>query len=334
MLERTYRARRFDEALAQLKRDLGPDAIIVSSRRLPGRLGGPDRVELIALPKEAANDVSFRSASMAAPQSSSTGTVEAPGFLERRLLRAGVPPSAARELAESVKRIHGAEPPSMLAAEPSLCAAIAEGMIFAGPIAKSPRVVALVGPTGAGKTTTTAKLAAHCALVEGRKVALISIDQYRIAGAEQLERYADLMEVPMEVASDAATLDAALRRLAKADLVLIDTAGRSPRDRNALQEMADTLHGVKEPIEVHLCIAAGARDSEIQAIVDRHAILRPTRLNVTKIDEAVDPGSIVCAEQVSGLPLSYFCTGQRVPEDMEVATPQRLASLLCGMEIQ
>ncbi|MEO0323566.1 MAG: flagellar biosynthesis protein FlhF, partial [Myxococcota bacterium] len=179
-----------------------------------------------------------------------------------------------------------------------------------------------------------AKIAANAALVEAREVGLVSVDGYRVGGAEQLQRYADLMGVRMEVADDGRSLRRALARLGDKDLVLVDTAGRSPRDFGALEATAELLRGAGEATETHLCVSAAASDVELRAVVERHRCLDPARLLVTKLDEAVYHGSIVAAQTLSELPLSYLTTGQRVPEDIEVATPGRLAGLLCGEEVQ
>lgn len=322
-MERTYEADRFDEAIAKVKRDLGPDAVIVSSRQLDkGLLNKTRRVQVKALSREDAMSQGLIEAESAAR----------PRLLERRLLRMDVPPSASRTIANKVRRNLGEDPPTMTSAQGPLARALAAEMIFSDE-REHARVVALVGPTGVGKTTTVAKLAAIAALIEHRSVALVSIDQYRIGGTEQLERYADLIGVPMETAHDGPSLEIALRRLASADLVLVDTAGRSPKDPAAIGAMADTLHGVQEPVAIHLCMPAGIRHTELSDVIDRLAMVRPTKLVMTKLDEAVYHGAIVAAQVESGLPLAWFTTGQRVPEDIERATPERLAAVLCGGDV-
>lgn len=195
------------------------------------------------------------------------------------------------------------------------------------------RVLALVGPTGVGKTTTIAKIAAHEQLVRQQRVGLVTIDEYRVGGVEQLGRYADLIGCPMEVASDARTLEVALRKLNKADLVLVDTAGRSPRDAWALTAMAECLQGAQEPVEVHLCLPVAMRERELRTAVEHCSVLSPSRLTCTKVDEAICCGTIVAAHVQSGLPLGYFTTGQRVPEDISIASASLLAALLCGEDV-
>jgi flagellar biosynthesis protein FlhF len=329
MLERTYRASRFDEALARVRKDLGPDAFIVSSRQIrPRGYGSSGEVEVTAVshaPGAASRPLTIPRAE---PQSDVAG-----GSVERRLARMGVPSSAADVLARGIRDVAGREPRTMDEFRTALGGVLREEVLFSAGVARRARVAALVGPTGVGKTTTVAKIAARAALVEQRSVGLVSIDQYRVGGAEQLERWADLIGVPMETAHDASTLRTALERLGEADLVLVDTAGRTPRDTGALADMARTLQGAGEPIEVHLCLAAATYHAEIESIVERMTPLRAVRLTVTKVDEAVRAGGIVSAHALSGLPLSFFTTGQRVPEDLEEATPERLAALLCGEEV-
>jgi flagellar biosynthesis GTPase FlhF len=306
VLERTYKAKHMEEALTRIKRELGPDAVILSSREVREGRGASLTVEVTAAP--------FELAAMTP---------------KKRLVAGGVPMSAARTLAMRIrKELRDGRVPFVDA----VTTALQSDVSFAQP--SRARVIALVGPTGVGKTTTIAKLAAIAALVERRTVALISIDQYRVGASEQLQRYADLIGIPMECASDAQSLDRALRKFARAELVLIDTAGRSPRDTAGIQETMDTLRGAKEPIEVQMCIVAAMREPELMQTLDRHAPLAPSKLLVTKLDEAINCGGVLAAYVHSGLPLSHFTTGQRVPEDIEAASASSLAAVLCGEEIQ
>lgn len=325
--ERTYRAPEFAAALAQVKAELGPEAIILSSRQVPAPLGGETCVEIKAVSEKGAAELGVRA-------STPTSGKQSGGIVERRLARMGVPATAARTLARRVAMVNGSVPISLSLARPALTEVLEQEMLFGGSVAESAsRTIALVGPTGVGKTTTVAKIAAHEALVRRRRIALISLDHYRVAGVEQLQRFADLMGVPMETAHDPASLGAALRRFGDADLILIDTPGRSPRDRQAVSEMGAMLHGTGEPIEVQLCIAAATAERELRSTIDLHGALRPTRLISTKVDEAFYHGTIVAAQVMAGLPITYLTTGQRVPEDIEVAGPARVAALLCGEEV-
>ncbi|MBI5444838.1 MAG: flagellar biosynthesis protein FlhF [Deltaproteobacteria bacterium] len=194
------------------------------------------------------------------------------------------------------------------------------------------RVAALVGPTGVGKTTTLAKLAARFALQDGRKVGFITVDTFRIAAVEQLKTYAKIMALPLEVALDSASLKGAVEALADRDLVLIDTAGQSPRDEESLRELA-AFFPPEVKVEIHLVLAVTTRGRDLERILRQYAPLKPTRLLLTKLDETECLGPLLGLPLASRLPLSYLTVGQNVPDDLEEATPARVAEYLCrGLE--
>jgi flagellar biosynthesis protein FlhF len=314
--------------MAEVKRTLGPDALIVSRKQLSNRTAGIDAnpvdigVEITAI---AAHETTI---GLGERQASAPASL-----LERRLVRDGVPESAARVIVDAVRKRQRGPALGMAALQGLLAEVLAEELMFGGGVGRGPRVVSLVGPTGAGKTTTIAKIAAQEELVNNRRVGLISVDQYRIGGIDQLQRYADLIGCPMEVASDGPSLSRALSRLSNADLVLVDTAGRSTRDTEAFQTLAECLQGADESVEVHLCLPVAMRERELSMAVQSYAPMQPLRIVCTKVDEALCCGSIVAAHVRTGLPLSYFTTGQRVPEDIMPASPKVLAALLCGGDI-
>ncbi len=190
----------------------------------------------------------------------------------------------------------------------------------------SARILAMVGPTGVGKTTTIAKLAA-LAYKQGVSVALITIDTFRIGAVAQLQTYSGIMNMPMVIASTPAELSKALVAHADKQLIFIDTAGRSPRDRKKIQDMKAFLD-VHPDIETHLCLSATTRDRELAQAVSRFNELPVSRLLFTKLDESMSFGCIVNTHLRNKLPLSYFTTGQKVPEDIETASPKRVADLV------
>lgn len=192
-----------------------------------------------------------------------------------------------------------------------------------------PTIVALVGPTGVGKTTTLAKLAAHMKLREHRRVGLITIDTYRIAAVEQLKTYAQILEIPLIAVTSPAEIQDAAKQLCACDLILIDTAGRSPRDEPRIAELAE-LVGAVRPDQVHLVLSTTSREETIREAVDKFAILGPTQVIFTKLDEAVGFGIIVNVLHDLNLRLSYLTTGQSVPDDIEVASARRVAQLILG----
>lgn len=188
------------------------------------------------------------------------------------------------------------------------------------------KAVMIVGPTGVGKTTTIAKLAAQYALKQKRKVALITLDTYRVAAVEQLRVYADIMKLPVDVALTSKDLTAFLRAREGADLILIDTAGRSPLDEAALREMKK--FSISRMVEAHLVLSASTREADMDAITARFAALPVHRLIFSKLDETTSFGPIFNVARRVGLPLSYLCAGQCVPDDLELAAPRALADLL------
>jgi flagellar biosynthesis protein FlhF len=191
----------------------------------------------------------------------------------------------------------------------------------------SPRIIALVGPTGVGKTTTTAKLAAMYALNRGNKVALITMDIFRVGAVEQLKTYSRIMGIPLEVASTPKELEKAVERHAACDLILIDTAGRSHKDKEKLDEMKNFLEE-KIPVEVYLCLSATTKDRELEEILSRFRIFQISKVVFTKIDECESFGNMVNLLMKDNLQVAYFTTGQRVPEDIEIATPAKLADMI------
>jgi flagellar biosynthesis protein FlhF len=191
----------------------------------------------------------------------------------------------------------------------------------------SPRIIALVGPTGVGKTTTTAKLAAMYALNRGNKVALITMDIFRVGAVEQLKTYSRIMGIPLEVASTPKELEKAVEKHSACDLIFIDTAGRSHKDKEKLDEMKNFLEN-KIPIEVYLCLSATTKDRELEEILTRFSIFQVSKVVFTKIDESESFGNMVNLLMKDNLQIAYFTTGQRVPEDIEVATSAKLADMI------
>lgn len=250
-----------------------------------------------------------------------------------QLLDADISEKVARELVEALRgqaTVH--ELRSLADLQTRLVRQLAGELRCTGPIsvpAGQRRVIALVGPTGVGKTTTIAKLAANLRLREQRRVGLITVDTYRMAAVEQLRAYAEIIDLPMEVVATPREMREATVRLADAEIVLIDTAGRSPQDAVQLQELKTMLHE-SQADEVHLVLSAVGATSHLSIIVQRFAMIGTTALLVTKLDEATGLGNLLPVLRAARLPVSYLTCGQSVPDDMVVADAQKLIPALLG----
>ncbi len=249
------------------------------------------------------------------------------------LIDADLSEELGRELTERVR----GEAPDVELADPVLVKAriarlIESDISVTGPIRVVPggrRVVALVGPTGVGKTTTIAKLAANYRLKEKRSVGLITVDTYRIAAVEQLRTYADIIDLPMQVVSSPREMREAVGRFAGLDLILMDTAGRSPRDEIKIQELKAFLTEASAD-EVHLVLSSVAGTRALTQTADRFATVGTTSLILTKLDEAISYGNLVPMLRSNKLPLSYLTNGQNVPDDIETADAARIVRLALG----
>jgi flagellar biosynthesis protein FlhF len=241
----------------------------------------------------------------------------------------------ARELVENVRN----DPASAGVSDPLLLKAHVAAMIendipIAGPIMVTPgqcRLAALVGPTGVGKTTTIAKLAANFRLKEKRRVGLITVDTYRIAAVEQLRTYADIMDLPMRVVSTPREMRETVKQMSHLDLILLDTAGRSPKDEVRLQELRAFLNEAGAD-EVHLVLSSVAAARTLQQTAERFAAVGVTALILTKLDEANGLGNVLPLLRSSGLPLSYLTDGQSVPDDIQTADRRRLVRRIFGAD--
>ncbi len=193
------------------------------------------------------------------------------------------------------------------------------------------KVVALVGATGVGKTTTIAKLAANFRLRDHIKMGLVTVDTYRIAAVEQLRTYAEIIDLPMKVVTNPLEMRRALDDLVGLDLVLIDTAGRSPRDELQIQELKRLLAEARVD-EVHLVLSLTSSLKSLLASVEKFASANATSLILTKLDEAAGLGNLLALSGEVSLPISYLTTGQDVPNDIEPARPDRIARLILGSD--
>jgi flagellar biosynthesis protein FlhF len=329
---RKFIAADMKDALAEIKRELGNDALIVAVH--PVRRGlvgnGVEVTAAVDLDESPSNPPTAAPEPARALSDADLERLMAPLRSELRSLRGhlrALEPRPDDELRRELKSLRdamalarGGEAAND-AAEPSLATLAAAHRLTAPSTA---RVIALVGPTGVGKTTTIAKLAARAALVERRRVAVITLDDYRVGGAEQMHAFTDLIGVPLTVCPPAA-LSSALAKLDGYERVFVDTAGRSPRDGDAIATLARAFAECE--LEVHLAMPAGASRTSIDSTAARLAPVRPARLLFTKVDEGELMAQLVRAPARLGWPITWITTGQRVPEDLEDAVPIRLLDL-------
>jgi len=354
-----YTAETLQEAMLKVKSDLGRDAVILHTRRFKqgGIFGffGKDLFEVTATleakvppvgtaPKrETASELpNNRVSALEAEMSQLRQAVEAVlvtkqvpkeqinSKMKALLLRNDVDPLVADKLLKDVlQQVPGGAdtPEARICLEQRLyqCLSRTEGIKLTG---GKPKNVALLGPTGVGKTTTIAKLAANFTLIEEKRVALITADTYRIAAVEQLKTYGEIIGVPVEVVFTREELTDALARHADKDLILIDTAGSSPRNDKQVQELECLLAQLPD-LEKHLVISATTKPRDAMDIVKRFAPREGAyKLIVTKVDESDTLGAIVNIMYSSQAVLSYITKGQSVPDDIELADAQKLAALI------
>ncbi len=197
---------------------------------------------------------------------------------------------------------------------------------------KGPKVVFFVGPTGVGKTTTIAKIASKFSVVGGKKVALLTADTYRIAAAEQLRTYANILEVPFRVIYSVEEVEHALKDFKDYDFILVDTAGHSHQNeaqREAMNGFVHSLDGKAEK-EVFLVLSATTKYRDLISIADTYSEITDYKLIFTKLDETTTLGNLLNLKLHTGAALSYVTCGQNVPDDIENFNPQKTVKQLLG----
>ena len=197
---------------------------------------------------------------------------------------------------------------------------------------KKPKIIFFVGPTGVGKTTTIAKIASNYKVDEGRKIALITADTYRIAAADQLRVYANILNVPMTIIYSAEELNHVVDELSDCELILIDTAGFSHRNEQQREGMKEMLSSLDEQYEkeVYLVVSATTKYKDLLEIVDAYSSLTEYRLIFTKLDETIAYGNLLNIRLHTNADMSYATDGQNVPDDIEVFNTQLVVKQLLG----
>ncbi len=197
---------------------------------------------------------------------------------------------------------------------------------------KGPKLVFFVGPTGVGKTTTIAKIASKFSVEGGKKVALLTADTYRIAAAEQLRTYANILEVPFRVIYSAEEVSQALKDFKEYDLIMVDTAGHSHHNEVQKETMKELINSIDDKVEkeVYLVLSATTKYKDLLSIVDAYKVIADYKLIFTKLDETTTLGNLLNVKLYTGADLSYVTCGQNVPDDIEKFNPQKTVKQLLG----
>lgn len=200
------------------------------------------------------------------------------------------------------------------------------------PSQEGPRIVLFIGPTGVGKTTTIAKLAGRYCVEEKKKVALLTADTYRIAAAEQLRTYANILETPFRIIYTPEELQAAVDDYWDCDYIFIDTAGRSHQNTDQLEKMKEMVAALKRPesYQVFLVLSATTKYRDLQKIADCYGKIADFELIFTKLDETEAVGNLLNMKLYTDAPIAYVTCGQNVPDDMEAFNPQKTVKQILG----
>ena len=200
------------------------------------------------------------------------------------------------------------------------------------PSEDGPKIVWFIGPTGVGKTTTIAKLAGKYCVEDKKKVALLTADTYRIAAAEQLRTYANILETPFRVIYTPEEMQTAVDDYWDCDYIFIDTAGRSHQNEEQLEKTKEMVDGLKRPedYQVFLVLSATTKYKDLQKIADCYGKIAKFELVFTKLDETEAVGNLLNMKLYTGASIAYVTCGQNVPDDMEVFDPQKTVKQILG----
>jgi flagellar biosynthesis protein FlhF len=323
-----YVARNMKEALYLIKNDLGPEAMIVSSRKVreKGIIGlfRPAKIEVTAVIEQnnidEINTRDWQDQYTKLPSRPSAFNLDR---IKQCLLDMDIEEEIVTFLLKDLD--------SLASKKQEIKAVLQERMesIFKPAIRKTHKsnILAFVGVPGVGKTTTLAKIAAIYSLFNSFSISFITIDTYRVGAVEQMRIYGDIIGASVDVVMSPVELRQAIERNRNKDLILIDTAGRPSKNRYQLAELKNYLETI-DISEIYLVINATTKKRDMIRILNDYKIIPYSQLIISKIDETELPGALINAAYVTGLPIAYITNGQDVPDDIEVASPELLASFV------
>ena len=213
---------------------------------------------------------------------------------------------------------------------------ISDRIITAPPVKisdKNSKVITFVGTTGVGKTTTICKIAAICKYFNHYNVAIISVDTYRLAAIDQLKIFTEIANIPLEIAYSTEELNKMINKHQDKQIIFIDTVGRSPKKEEDIKEIKNFIQSTSSH-EVHLILSATSSLSAMKETVRQFGQVMPNRLIISKIDEAVSYGNILNIIDYTQLPLSYFTTGQVIPDDIEAVDKNKITGLILRSNVE
>ncbi len=348
-----FKAKDIKDAVALVKTQLGENAVILSTRKVPDGIevlaakdvdiklptpnsqpptpNSPSSIKdienhLVEMKKDMRNIFDLIRLSSPLPTDSS---------LYSKLIFSGMLPSNAMKITSDLEPQSLNSQPSTLNPQPSSddLKAKLSSRIHTAPIHlpadKKPVIVSFIGPTGVGKTTTIAKLASNFTIYDKLKVALITIDTYRIAAVDQLKTFADIINIPLAIVYSPDEFAFSIHEHENYDVLFIDTAGRSQRNKKHMKELLSFFKMVK-PDEIHLVLSMTTKTEVMLDIIENFEIASPDKLVFTKLDETTKFGGILDVLISSGKPISYLTNGQNVPDDIERADPMKIAEYILG----
>ena len=358
---KSYFSSSVEEALGRARRELGDEAILVQSRKAPPEARHLGEYEVVfaagagdpaargpgepTAPHHLAGEVAELKRQLDAMRRALTRSAFAPAqhlapeLSEIYALLAAheVAPDLAWELVQAAAARAGwtgvpVGHPSDAEIWPGALAQEIESRVRVEPVVgradTRPRLLALIGPPGAGKTTTLVKLAVNYGLACRRPVLLLSMDTYRVAAAEQLRSYATILGVGFQQLETATALAQTIEENQGKELILIDTPGCNPAEMDS-SDLVPFLSS-RDDIDTQLVLSSSMKSADLSRVIDAYEIFRPGRLLFTRLDETTASGSILNEAVRTGKPLSFFATGQRIPEDLEVASVAKLTEVILG----